>query len=440
MLSDSVRRTGTCQTRSGHADASGTERLYSSDSRGRNLARAQKTCGECTWFCVLCVYVPRLCGRFSPFGELGHPASATGPGKVVPQGRDSWSKEVMRLWLLMPAAALVLDDTKAGVLRRPVALHSCSFRTQAHAGYDIHTVLDSFLTPRKGFEDLRLRMDGLYLDPNCSQHVAWSSWRSRLDALDLGALAGEPTEQGRSAQAAEDAALELGLGPDPGCFLGSSTLLLAQVAGAWRRGRFVAALHTFAVLHDHFLTAAHPGFFLHSAWPVGDQDVRFWKDRLLFQVRRFRELVGRDLHRGRAFEQISDPVERENLGGFAAHVAQQMRANSSQWSWQLSASAALVPGRQPPPVRVYVYGEAEVEGLGRLTRAPAFCHYRQWGMDVGFHDFFRTSPVRTFDPDAADYFFVASYACCHQVGPRDMLTPSPRWPGCQTLTTWIPTL
>merc|ERR1719197_309270 len=36
-------------------------------------------------------------------------------------------------------------------------------------------------------------------------------------------------------------------------------------------------------------------------------------------------------------------------------------------------------------------------------------------MDVGFHDFFRASPLRTFDPDEADYFFVPSYACCHQI-------------------------
>ena len=66
-------------------------------------------------------------------------------------------------------------------------------------------------------------------------------------------------------------------------------------------------------------------------------------------------------------------------------------------------------------MRVYVYGESEVEPLGKLTRSPAFCHYRQWGMDVGFHDFFRTSPIRTFEPEEADYFFVPSYACCHQV-------------------------
>eukprot|EP00971_Amphidinium_carterae_P166385 3297442-Amphidinium_carterae.1 len=36
-------------------------------------------------------------------------------------------------------------------------------------------------------------------------------------------------------------------------------------------------------------------------------------------------------------------------------------------------------------------------------------------MDVGFHDFFRVSPMRTFEPRNADFFFVPSYACCHQV-------------------------
>ena len=136
---------------------------------------------------------------------------------------------------------------------------------------------------------------------------------------------------------------------------------------------------TKAVLHDHFLTAAHPGFFLHSAWPLGDQDiqislnpspshrvidlfashlslekfvmiflgarqlnwgfhylfwwdsytsripshvripghhqdVRFWKDRLLFQIRRFREITGRSLHKGqKAFDDVPDVVEKDGV-------------------------------------------------------------------------------------------------------------------------------
>ncbi|CAE7556125.1 F8H [Symbiodinium natans] len=277
-----------------------------------------------------------------------------------------------------------------------------------------------------------LAMDGLFTDPNCTQSSAWATWLAGLGTLTLGAGA-------QQAQQAEEAAAALGLSPDPGCFLGAATLLLAQVAGSWRRGRFVAALHTFAVLHDHFLTAAHPGFFLHSAWPVGDQDVRYWKDRLLYQIRRFRELVGRSLHLGAAAfteEFIPDDVERENLGGFASHALRQElggrqgrnrtdrtdrtdRTESSlSWHpvWELAPSAALIPFADvAPPVRVYVYGEADAGPVGKLTRSSAFCHYRQWGMDVGFHDFFRTSPVRTFDPDKADYFFVPTYACCHQV-------------------------
>ena len=62
--------------------------------------------------------------------------------------------------------------------------------------------------------------------------------------------------------------------------------------------------------------------------------------------------------------------------------------------------AALIPFKDGPvpQLRVYVYGEGDADGVGKLTRSPAFCHYRQWGMDVGFHDFFRTSPIRTFDP------------------------------------------
>eukprot|EP00439_Symbiodinium_sp_Y106_P036925 s3086_g4.t1 len=161
-------------------------------------------------------------------------------------------------------------------------------------------------------------MEGLFTDPNCTQNLAWATWLAGLDALTLGAAAAEPgLPEAQNAQRAEaggsfscEAAAALGLSPDPSCFLGAATLLLAQVAGSWRRGRFVAALHTFALLHDHFLTAAHPGFFVHSAWP----DVRYWKDRLLYQIRRFRELVGRSLHLGAAAfteDSIPDDVERD---------------------------------------------------------------------------------------------------------------------------------
>ncbi|CAJ1433023.1 unnamed protein product [Effrenium voratum] len=274
-------------------------------------------------------------------------------------------------------------------------------------------------------------MDGLFTDPNCSLSPPWAAWLAHLAgaSLRLDGLAAEPgLPEAQAAQRAEDAAAELQLGPDNGCFLGSATLLLTQVVGSWRRGRFVAALHTFALLHDHFLTAAHPGFFLHSAWPLGDQDVRYWKDRLLFQVRRFRELAGRNAHMGpEAFGEtaVPDPVERENLGVFASHAFGQLRQLSRRnrsealVPWELPPLAALAPGRSLAPspganLRVYVYGE-EVEVLGKLTRSPAFCHYRQWGMDVGFHDFFRSSPLRTFRPEEADYFLVPSYACCHQV-------------------------
>ena len=141
------------------------------------------------------------------------------------------------------------------------------------------------------------------------------------------------------------------------------------------------------------------------------------------------------LGRGGVFQRSSLPYQ-ENLGGFASHALRQElggrqgrnrtdrtdrtdRTESSlSWHpvWELAPSAALIPFADvAPPVRVYVYGEADAGPVGKLTRSSAFCHYRQWGMDVGFHDFFRTSPVRTFDPDKADYFFVPTYACCHQV-------------------------
>mmetsp|Transcript_53822 Transcript_53822/g.108037 ORF Transcript_53822/g.108037 Transcript_53822/m.108037 type:complete len:131 (+) Transcript_53822:174-566(+) len=101
-----------------------------------------------------------------------------------------------------------------------------------------------------------------------------------------------------------------------------------QVASGWRHGRFFASLQAFAALHDQFLTSAHPGFYESSAWPLRDVDIRAWKDRILYQIRRFRELVGRRFAEGiPAFSEASlpDPVERENLGSLASHAFHQRK-------------------------------------------------------------------------------------------------------------------
>ena len=296
----------------------------------------------------------------------------------------------------------------------------------------------------------------IYTDPNCTSDVRWNAWREVLQGAGAGAgiwLGPEAAIVGHWAYDAytvaelEAARLDLSSAEVETCFLGVAALMLMQVSGAWRRGRFFAAVQAFAVLHDQFLTNIHPGFCEASGWPLGDASVRAWKDRLLFQTRRFRELGGARLRDG-AFDQgdMQDPVEIENLGSMANHALQQglqqqrrlptsaprdawwaakrsEDANASELSskdfmphWEMGAVASLVyrPSERLP-VRVYVYGEDEVPALGAVTKSPAFCHYRQWGMDVGFHDFFRTSPLRTFDPEEADYFFVPSYACCHQV-------------------------
>lgn len=297
--------------------------------------------------------------------------------------------------------------------------------------------------------------DALYSDPNCTTSARWSEWREAVrESVVFGPEAAEPGgPASEAAEAASKKAEALGLGTDEaeGCFLGVAALLLSQVARAWRGGRFFVALQAFAMLHDEFLTNVHPGFYEHSAWPLQDTVVQAWKGRFLFQVRRFREQAGRLLQNGpEGFGEgfVSDPVERENLGSLASHIFQQRaqrelrevwaaRRNKSASAsstppgraaaramselvprWEVSASAALVPslrGDAPPIVRIYVYEADEVPAVEGLTRDPAFCHYRQWGMDVGFHDFFRSSPLRTFDAAQADYFFVPSYACCHQV-------------------------
>lgn len=52
----------------------------------------------------------------------------------------------------------------------------------------------------------------------------------------------------------------------------------------------------------------------HVRIPGHHQDVRFWKDRLLFQIRRFREITGRSLHKGqKAFDDVPDVVEKDGV-------------------------------------------------------------------------------------------------------------------------------
>eukprot|EP00929_Paragymnodinium_shiwhaense_P090161 TRINITY_DN50359_c0_g1_i1.p1 TRINITY_DN50359_c0_g1~~TRINITY_DN50359_c0_g1_i1.p1 ORF type:complete len:621 (+),score=135.33 TRINITY_DN50359_c0_g1_i1:131-1993(+) len=287
--------------------------------------------------------------------------------------------------------------------------------------------------------------EALFSDPNCTRSERWSAFREALRrgrvSLSPGVADGPLTGVDAAAEAQR---LELGvaeaLHEGDQCFLGAATLLLSQVVASWRGGRFIMALQMFSMLHDQFLANAHPGFFESNVWPVRDPDVREWKDRFLFQIRRFRQLAGNRLEQGMAAfseESMPDAVERENLGSLAAHVIRQIDQQGRRLeeetkdgltdealdehryvpSWEVLAVNALVPSFRSdarPPLKIYVYDEA-IPGIGKLTHAPAFCHYRQWGMDVGFHDFFRQTPARTFNADEADYFFVPSYACCHQV-------------------------
>lgn len=172
----------------------------------------------------------------------------------------------------------------------------------------------------------------------------------------------------------------------------------------------------------------HPDFYDKSDWPLRDREVRSFKDQLLYNVRKFRSLVP-DMH---AEARAEDQRLAENLGGFARHIGLQRAQRSERETrlaggyavdslppWEVSPeeSLATLPRAATPlssRLRVFVYDESIPE-IALLTQGPAYCHNRQWGMDVGFHDFFRVSPLRTMDPDEADFFFVPAYAICLQV-------------------------
>lgn len=229
------------------------------------------------------------------------------------------------------------------------------------------------------------------------------------------------------------------------CVLGAATVVFMLVLAAWGQGRFVVALASFATLHDQFLTRLHPHFYNMNGWPLRDLDIRSIKGQLLYNVGKFRALaIGRLLD---ARPLATEPREEENLRGFALHWRGQLEQRAARaWraagglegsdmeaeelvpSWEVAPEVALAAPAAtlaPPawaraldferrPLRVFVYDES-VPGVGVLTQGPGYCHNRQWGMDVGFHDFLRASPLRTLDPETADFFFVPAYAMCLQV-------------------------
>lgn len=289
--------------------------------------------------------------------------------------------------------------------------------------------------------------DALFADPNCTQSARWSAWRDLLlrAPSDMVRIRRGQDILAELAQEGGGDALAAMVTPEDPCMLGAASLMFLRVLAEWHSGLFLPALRSFAILHDEFLTNMHPHFYDMSAWPVVDADVRPMKGELLYNIRKFRTIAAeREKEPGPLSE---DALEHENLDVFATHLREQLaqrtlrdgargarrdRAAPAPWidasegellpSWEALPEAALatasirpsVDSETAPPLRVFVYDEASVPALGTLCQGPAFCHNRQWGMDVGFHDFFSVSPIRTLDPGEADFFFVPAYAVCLQ--------------------------
>lgn len=290
----------------------------------------------------------------------------------------------------------------------------------------------------------------LFTDPNCTQSPRWSAWLEQMQreparAWLVGQQAAEELRQ-------EGDMLAGMMRPEDPCILGAATLVFMLALTAWASGQFMSTLSTFATLHDQFLTVMHPSFYEMNAWPLRDAEIRGMKDQLLFNVRKFRGLaIARSIEaasqeEGGAPPLSEDPGELENLQGFAEHWKAQQRQRELRLGpdgsggsagletlvpeWEVLPEHALgsapsVPGPsslgglstarpEGSPPKIFVYDET-LPSISTLTQGPGFCHNRQWGMDVGFHDFFRVSPLRTSDPDEADFFFVPAYAMCLQV-------------------------
>ena len=82
--------------------------------------------------------------------------------------------------------------------------------------------------------------------------------------------------------------------------------------------------------------------------------MRYWKDRLLYQIRRFRELVGRSLHLGaKAFteESIPDDVERETWHVNKAGSRFQLEGSYEGWVFFYEPGPPKYPKQWPSAQR-----------------------------------------------------------------------------------------
>jgi hypothetical protein len=90
-------------------------------------------------------------------------------------------------------------------------------------------------------------------------------------------------------------------------------------------------------------------------------------------------------------------------------------SSSSSPSFPLSIAR---PTSSSADLRIYVYSEDEIQGLGALLRgrdgtvAAATCLKGQWGTQVKIHQLLLKSRFRTFNKDQANLFFVPSYVKC----------------------------
>nr|CAD1838810.1 unnamed protein product [Ananas comosus var. bracteatus] len=106
----------------------------------------------------------------------------------------------------------------------------------------------------------------------------------------------------------------------------------------------------------------------------------------------------------------------------APQTAATATASSSSSDALFDGAGALAwPQRGYGPrldLRIYVYDEAEIDGLRELMRgrdgriSPESCVKGQWGTQVKIHQLFLKSRFRTLSKDEADFFFVPAYVKC----------------------------
>jgi len=156
---------------------------------------------------------------------------------------------------------------------------------------------------------------------------------------------------------------------------------------------------------ERFIKAYHPTFMDDSWWAMDYEKDHQLTGILLNKINALR----RDLSARASYSRAElTTIQRDMIETIEwQRELEEMRRDKP--SWELTVNETYI-GDNPRLPRVYVYDD--YDDVHDLMWASPYCSKTQWGHDVFFHEFFRVSSTRVFDPKEADFFFVPAYSMC----------------------------